>query len=258
MVDSNPYQPPAAELDPPEPILEGPRMPWEDPGAYPGLPDRIVATLGLLLRPVEAGPALGAGSRVGPAIGFYALVGFPLLWAAQILMAVLKPGAQPPWMGQFGLPEAPAVTPEMASLQRIIALAAALAAPIGLALSLAVNGAVNHVGLWATRGLRANKGIALTYRTVLYAHAPLGLVSSIFVLWPLLPLWPAMLLFVAMLLFWIGAAVYQGLLLARAHDTDAWRGILGVFLPWLLAGCCCGALGIAVAAAFGAFGRAFR
>lgn len=258
MADSNPYQPPAAELDPPEPIPEGPRMPWEDPEAYPGLPDRIVATLGILLRPAEAGPALRAGSRVGPAIGFYALVGFPLLWAAQILMAVLKPGAQPPWMGHFGLPEAPAVPPETASLQRIISLAAALAAPIGLAISLAVNGAVNHVGLWATRGLRANKGIALTYRTVLYANGGLGLVASIFALWPLLPPWPAMFLFAAMLLFWIGTWIYQGLLLARAHDTEVWRGILGVFLPWLLVGCCCGAVVATVAVAFGAFGRALR
>ena len=259
MESPNPYQPPAAPLDPPEPVSAGgPLLPWEDPGGHPALAARIVATLGVLLRPAEAGPALGAGRRVGPAITFYAAVGLPLLWAAQVLAAVLKPGASPPWMGHFGLPPAPAVAPEALGLQRLLALGAALAAPVGLALSLLLQGAVLHLGLWATRGLRARKGMIVTYRTTLYANAAFALVSSVFALWPLLPLWPALILFAAMVLFWIAAAVYQGVLLARAHQTDTWRGVLGVFLPWLAFGCCCGAVALAAAAVLGAVGGAFR
>ncbi len=258
MESPNPYQPPAAALDPPEPGLEGPLLPWEDPVGHPELPGRIVATLGVLLRPAEAGPALGAGRRVGPAITFYLAVGLPLLWAAQLLAAILKPGAAPPWMGHFGLPAAPALAPEALGLQRMLAVGAALAAPVGLAISLVVQGAVLHLGLWATRGLAARRGMAVTYRTALYANAAFALVSSVFALWPLLPVWPALALFAAMVLFWIAAAVYQGVLLARAHQTDTWRGVLGVFLPWLVFGCCCGAVALAAAAAVGAFSGAFR
>lgn len=259
MESPNPYQPPTAALDPPEAaVAGGPLLPWEDPAGHPALAGRIVATLGVLLRPAEAGPALGAGRRVGPAITFYAAVGLPLLWAAQILAAVLKPGAPPPWMGHFGLPPAPMVAPETLGLQRLLALGAALIAPVGLAISLVIQGAVLHLGLWATRGLQARKGMAVTYRTALYANAAIGLVSSVFALWPLLPVWPALALFAGMVLFWIAAAVYQGVLLARAHGTETWRGILGVFLPWLVFGCCCGAVALAAAAALGAFGGAFR
>lgn len=255
----NPYQPPAAPLDLPEAAsVEGPLLPWEDLVRYPGLAERILATLGVLLRPTEAGLALGAVNRVGPAITFYLAVGLPLLWAAQILAATLQPGAAPPWTGQFGLPPAPVLPPEALRMQRLMALGAALVAPLGLAISLLVQGAVLHLGLWATRGLGAGKGMQVTYRTALYANAAFGLVSSAFALWPLLPRSPALILFVAMVLFWIAAAVYQGILLARAHLTETWRGVLAVFLPWLMVGCCCGAVGLAAAAALGALGGAFR
>jgi len=255
----NPYQPPGAALDLPDPeAAEGPRMPWEDPGQHPDRAGRIVATLGILLRPAEAGPALGGTRRVGPAITFYLAVGLPLLWAAQVLAAVFKPVAPPPWMGHFGLPAAPPMAPDAQGVQRMIALGAALASPVGMAVSLLINGAMLHLGLWATRGLGQRRGMAVTYRTALYAHAAFGLVASAFALWPLLPAWAALALFEAMALFWIAAAVYQGVLLARAHGTETWRGVLAVFLPWLAIGCCCGAVGLAAAAALGAFGGAFR
>ena len=258
MEASNPYLPPTAPLDHPGTDEVGPRMPWEDSVAYPAFADRVLATLGILLRPTQAGAALGAGRRLGPAIAFYALVGFPLVWLVQVLAAVLRPGAPLPWMGWFGLPKMPAPTPEAVGLQRTIALAGALAAPVTLAVSLAVTGAVNHVGLWLTRGLRHHLGIEVTYRTILYAHGALGLVGSVFALWPLLPPVAAMILFVLLAAFWIAAAVYQGVLLARAHRTESWRGVLGVFLPWILLGCCCGLLGLALATATGAFKGAFR
>ncbi|MGH7535828.1 MAG: hypothetical protein ACREMG_09595, partial [Gemmatimonadales bacterium] len=35
--------------------------------------------------------------------------------------------------------------------------------------------------------------------------------------------------------------VQAGLLLAKAHGTDTWRGVVGIFLPWVVFGCCCGA-----------------
>lgn len=258
MEPTNPYRPPMADLEGPEIEPEGPVVPWEDPARFPALATRAIATFGILLRPSEAGSAIGSGRRLGPPLTFYAAVGFPLLWLAQILAALLRAGASPPWMGHFGLPQAPAPSPEAMGLQRTIALVGALAAPISMAFSLAITGAVTHAGLWMTRGLRAGKGIEVTYRCVLYAHGAIGLVSSLFALWPFLPLWPATLLFAAMILFWIGAAAYQGVLLAKAHGTETWRGVLGVFLPWIIVSCCCACLGIGVAAATGAFKGNFR
>jgi hypothetical protein len=34
--------------------------------------------------------------------------------------------------------------------------------------------------------------------------------------------------------------IQAGVLLARAHGTELWRGVTGLLLPWVVLVCCCG------------------
>lgn len=246
----DPYLPPAADLEAPAEVFEGPLLPWEDRENHPDRLSRAMATVRILTtRPQEAGSGLAARRKVGPALSFLLLVGLPLPWAVQLLMAFLGPfGSGNPFEGLFGLPKAPPPTPEMLGIQRIVGFVTAAVMPLGALLGTALNGLVAHTGLWMTRGLGAGRGLETTLRCTSYAMGCIFLVSWIFSLGPLLPP-PAFLGLLAFsILFWIGASIWQGSLLARAHGTDTWRGILGIFLPWLLiVGCCGGVILVPIA-----------
>ncbi len=252
-MDDNPYLPPQAELSPPPTPDQGPLVPWEDKLTYPDLWTRILETGRLMLRPSDAGRALGASTRVAPAVGFLALVGLPALWLVQIVVALVGPlDAGAKFSEVFGLPPTPAAPAGMESFQRTVSLVVALLMPIFIALGVAILGGINHLGLWMLRGLRARRGIDVTFRALLYPVALFQLVGAWVGFWVFLPPIPGLVLLGLSLVWWLGTTVYEGILLARAHDTDTWRGILGVLLIPLLLGCCCGgalfALGLAATA----------
>ena len=247
-------QQPVEDAAPPED--PGPLVPWEDRGRYPALASRVAATIGLILkRPDEAGPALARGG-VGPAIAFCALTALPAQWLVQAIVQL--GGATQAMQGEalafLHLPEPPAPTPEQLALQKIIAWVAVAAFPLTFALGMAFSGALMHFGLWMTRA--AKRGIEVSYRTILYANGALSWMSLLIALGVLLPGALRWITQIVGLAVGLGFFTYQGILLAKAHGAETWRGVVGVFLPILLlcvcAGCCIGVLAGGVAAASGA------
>jgi hypothetical protein len=174
-------------------------------------------------------------------MGFYALVGFPLNFLASLAMALWGPmGPGTPLHALFGVPVPPGPGPEAAGFARTMALVMVLLTPLWMALGLGISGLVNHAGLWALRGLGRERGLEVTFRATLYGWACVNLVAWPSQFWTLLPPLPAAIMLGAVLLLAFGGWCYLGVLLARAHGTDPWRGVLGIFLPWILCGCCVG------------------
>jgi len=244
-MDDNFFAPPQSSLEPPPEVIEGPRVPWEDPETYPGLLDRITETLKLLFHPQKAGEALGGNRNIWPAAKFMALVGLPLAWLSQGLVTVMsKGGVENPLSKLMNLP-----TPEPNPAQRVVQMVVLVFFPISLIVSFAILGLVIHGGLWLTRGLQKQRGIEVTFRTGLYFAAATYLVGWVFNLWLFLPAVLGISLMALSLIFWLAAFVYQGVLLAKAHATETWRGVLGVFVPAIFLLCCCGGIGILAAIA---------
>jgi len=198
----------------------------------------------LMFRPTEAGPSLGLHPRLGPAVTYYFCVGLPLVWLVGILNALFgpaNPGAE--IFEKFNIPQA-THAPEMESMQKIIRVVSALAAPLFIAIGMAIMGLLNHAGSWLTRGLKGGRGVEATYRTLLYGFGTFNAVLWVFNLWVFLPIWIGLGLVGLFMIVGLGCWVLQGVLLAKAHGTETWRGVLGVFLPWiLLICCCCGSIG---------------
>lgn len=248
----NPFAPPQADLAAPEPGEAGPRMPWEDRAAYPALGARVMATLRwLLLRPAELGPALAAPADVVPPIGFFALLALPVTIAAALLGAFFP--VQPFWQAWMGLP----TPPQPEGLARTIALLiGTLGAPLGLALGVLIGGLLTHAGLWAAGATRQKLGLMVTFRTLLYGSAAGTLVAFPLTLAQFLPGMTGQAAQVVHTLFTaLVLTTWYGLLYARAHRTDTWRGVLGAWLPLLAFLLCCGAC-LGSLFAFG--GEAFR
>lgn len=248
----NPFAPPQADLAAPDSGGPQPRMPWEDRAAHPALGDRVVATLRWLVRrPAELGPALATPADLASPIGFFALLALPLTIATALLGAFFP--AQPFWQAWMGVP----APPQPEGFARTIALLiATFGAPFGLTLGILVGGLLTHAGLWAVGATRQRLGLTVTFRTLLYGSAAGALASFPLALAQFLPGLAGQVGQIAhTLLTLLVLTTWYGLLYARAHRTDTWRGVLGAWLPLLAFLLCCGAC-LGTLFAFG--GEAFR
>lgn len=243
--DANPYAAPRAEVDGGPGRAPGACMPFEDPVAYPSFGQRVTETFRWLLADLpRAGEGLGGHSGLGSPIGFFALLAvLPTTLAG--LLAVLFP-PQPIWQVWLNTPRSQAPS---GGLLAIMLLGVLFAGPIGTGIGLLIAGLVNHLGLWLVRGTREGLGLAVTYRSLLYGSTVVSLAVLPFQLLGHLPGSLGSYLLVLPIFLQVASLFYQGVLLARAHRTETWRGILGVWLPVLafgaLVGACLGALWLA-------------
>ncbi len=211
-------------------------LPFEDAGGNPGFVARVWATLRCFWTDAaRAGEGLGRSSQVGPAIRFYALLGLPAVVLVG-LVNVLWP-VQPWFLAALGQPK-PA-GPEGSAL--LIGLFSLLLAPVFIALVLALTGLLYQCGLWMVGGAKAGLGLPVTYRFLLYSAAALGVPVGLADL--ALARLPGP-LHILGVLFTLGAQLgiffYQGVIFARAHRTETWRGVLGLLMPLLLILLLCG------------------
>ena len=240
MMDENPYAPPTAPTEGPELPIAGDPLPWEGSGSWT---TRAWETLRLLLQaPPEAGQRLAARKVLGPAITFAALVGLPFQWVGQVLAALWTPleggGGNAAFLKMLGLPQPPPPSPEQLAMAKGILWVQVALTPLLVALGVTIMGLLAHGGLWMVRGLGSNRGLEVSFRTVLYVSAATAWVGFLGVFGLLLP--PPLQAFHLLLSLALGLGVFtfQGIVLAHAHGVAPWRGILGVFLPWVLLGCC--------------------
>lgn len=255
MDPSNPYEPPQSELIHPDQDRGPagvPLVPWEDKTRIPGFLDRILATMKLMFHPAEAGPSLGLHRRIGPAAVYFAWVGLPLVWAVQVLAALVGPSD--PMAGILDLAGLPHQAPPagMEAFQRTIQVVVSLFFPVSMAIGMAVIGFASHAGLWLVKALRQGRGLEATFRTLLYGYGTFNGILWIFNGWVFLPPVAGLVMLGLSALLSLAFFVQAGVLLARAHGTETWRGVLGMFLPWILFACCCGL----VIAALGGFAAA--
>jgi len=242
-MDENPFTPPQSDLEVEVQPTEGPLMPWEDRASYPLLWDRTLETVKVLLRPSEAGARLGSTGSILPSLTFLALVGMPLAWISQFAVGLYGSArAMQDIFKLFGIPAPAAPNPSMEPLQRLMQVLPAVFFPITMVISLAIWGLLVHGGLWLTRALQPGRGMEATFRTMIYSSSLMLLGSCLFNVWVFLPPLPGLIVLCVSTLLWVAFAFYQGILLAKAHETQVWRGILGLFAPWILFVCCCGGL----------------
>lgn len=240
--NANPYAAPRAEVDAEPDRSPGESMPFEDPVTYPSFGARVTETLRWLVADLpRAGRGLGGNLGLGSPIGFFALLALLPTTLAGLLAVLFPP--QPIWQVWMGAPQA---TAPSGGLLALMLLGVLLAGPIGTGMGLLIAGLVNHLGLWIVRGTREGLGLVVTYRAVLYGSTVVSLVVLPFQLLGHLPGLLGSYLLVLPILLHVASLFYQGVLLARAHRTETWRGILGVWLPVLafgaLVGACLGAL----------------
>jgi len=240
-MEENPFSPPQSDLEAPPSPGEGPLMPWEDRITYPALGDRIVQTVQTLLKPSEAGPVLAGNRQILPSLTFIAVVGLPMPWLFQLIIGLIGPiNPMQGILKLFGMPAPPAPDPSMQTMQRVMQIVGVVVFPLSMAMGLGIWGLLVHGGLWLTRALQPGRGLETTFRTLIYSSALMFMVSWIFNAWVFLPPIPALIVLSLSVLIWIGFAIYQGILMAKAHETQLWRGILGLFAPMILLVCCCG------------------
>lgn len=235
-MNSNPYTPPDAPLDPPQPDYDGRLLPFEDRAGFPSLLGRIGATFRVFWTDTAlAGEGLGLRADVGPAMVFYAMLGLPVAMAAGVAQTFFP--IQPWFMSWMHAPK-PAVPTGTALTLTLVGV---LMAPLWIAIAFALAGVFNHAGLWLVGGTRAKLGLSVTYRTLLYGAATLVVPVSLAELaLNRLPGAFGTLGQVISLGAQLGIFFYQGVIFARAHRTDTWRGVLGLLMPILLAGLICG------------------
>lgn len=235
-MNANPYMPPEAPLDPPHPVYEGRLLPFEDKANIPGLFARITATFRVFWTDTAlAGEGLGLHPDIRPAMAFYALVGLPVAVAAGVAQTFFP--IQPWFMSLMHIPRPVAPT----GMAMIIALAGVLLAPLWIAIIFAIAGLLNHAGLWMVGGTQAKLGLPVTYRALLYGAATLVVpVSLAELVLNRLPGPFGTLGQVISLGAQLGIFFYQGVIFARAHRTDTWRGVLGLLMPLLVMGLLCG------------------
>lgn len=245
-MDENPYSPPTASPEAPEPPATGPLIPWEAPG---GPVARAWATVRMILQdPQEAGARVGARKALGPAIGFAALVGLPFKLLEQILVVLWTPldgGIQAAMLRKAGFPLPPAPTGEQLEaardLHRVQGAVAVILAPVFLAIGIVLFGLIAHAGLWMFRGLERKAGLEVTLRTLLYVGGATAWVWCLLPFGLLLPESAQGLYILVNLGLSLGLLSYHGRVLAHAHGVEPWRGICGVLVPVVGLFCCLGA-----------------
>lgn len=250
-MEPSPYLPP----DTPHPVLEGRPLPFEDKDHHPGLMDRIIATIRVFWADAAlAGEGLGLRSDIGPAAAFYAIVGLPVVITAGVLQIFFP--IQPWFMSLIAAPKPP--SPE--GLAVIGSIVGVLLAPLFIAIAFAITGLLNHAGLWMVGGTAAKLGLPVTYRTLLYGAGALAVPISLAELaLDRLPGTFGTYGQVITLGAQVGIFFYQGVIFARAHRTDTWRGVLGMLMPILVFGLLCGGvLGILLAVGGDAFREALQ
>lgn len=227
-------------LPPGTPDGEAPRLPWETPGPWAG---RAWATVRMILQdPPEAGARLGARKVLGPAIAFAALVGLPFQWLSQALGALWTPldggGANAIFLKALGQPLPPPPSPEQLALARVFLGVQVALAPLLVALGVLIMGLLAHGGLWMLRGLERERGLETTYRSLLYVGAATAWVGFLSIFGLKLPESLLGLHLLVNLALGLGVLTFQGIVLAHAHGTQTWRGVLAVFLPLVILFCC--------------------
>ncbi len=244
-MDENPYQAPGAPLEaPPAPEAAGPVLPWED-RAQGGAFARALATVRLILgNPEEAGHRIPPSKALGPAIAFFALAALPFQWMAQGLTVAFTPldGSANAWFFKaLHLPVPPPPAAEQMAFTKVIVWTGVAMAPLTFAIGMLIAGLLAHVGLWMMKGLDEKRGLETTYRSLLYgggATAWVGLLSAFGILLPR-ALHPLHQLFGFALA--LGVLTFQGMVLGHAHGLRPWKGVVAIFLPWVILGCCLGA-----------------
>ncbi len=228
--------PPESPLEPTPVTFRGHPLPFEDKANVPGFFDRIARTYRVFWAdPAAAGEGLAAQSNAGPAAIFYAIVGLPvviLVGLAQVFFPVQL------WFQSMLHTPKPAAQEGLALIGGVIGV---LLLPIFIALSFLLIGVLNHAGLWMVGGSKEKLGLGVTFRTVIYAAATLS--APIALAEMFLQRLPGVLGTGSQILT-IGAQLgiffYQGVIFARAHRTDTWRGVVGMLIPVLLLVLFCG------------------
>ena len=241
-MNANPYAAPRADVEAEPDRAQGEFMPFEDPVTYPSFRQRVTETLRWLVADLtRAGQGLGGNLSLGAPIGFFALLALLPSTLAGMLAVLFPP--QPIWQVWLGVPRTSAPS---GGLLALMLLGVLFAGPIGTGIGLLIAGLVNHLGLWIVRGTREGLGLLVTYRSMLYGSTVVSLVVLPFQLLGHLPGALGSYLLGLPILLQVASLFYQGVLLARAHRTETWRGILGVWLPVLafggLVAACLGAL----------------
>jgi hypothetical protein len=182
------------------------------------------------------------------------MLGLPVVITAGFLQLFFP--VQPWFVSVLGGPK-PTPQEGLALIGGIIGV---LLAPLFLAIAFALTGMLNHAGLWLVGGTGANLGLPVTFRTLLYGAGALVVPVSLAEL-ALIRLPGSFGTFgqVVALGAQVGIFFYQGVIFARAHRTETWRGVLGMLMPILIIGLVCGgALGLLWAAGGDAFRDGFQ
>lgn len=231
-MEMNPYAAPQAEVEGLPEAATGLRMPFEDAVTYPVFGQRVTETFRWLAADMaRAGEGLRNSQTLGAPIGFFALFGLAPTMLIGILSVLFPP--QPIWQVWMDAPRTPA--PSGFLLVGMLA-GVVVAGPIGSAIGILIAGLVDHAGLWILRGTQEGFGLLVTFRSVLYASAVISCVLAPFQLLGQVPGRFGSYMALIPLLLQAGGVFYYGIVLARAHRTDTWRGVLGVWLPLLLVG----------------------
>ncbi|HJU83981.1 MAG TPA: hypothetical protein VJ600_07200 [Holophagaceae bacterium] len=232
----NPYTPPSAEVgDTTLPQdLRGTPLPWE---ALPRSEGALAATLRVLLQDLPAaGEGLSAtGDLIRPLVWYLLLALIPMVVLA--VLGILHP-IHTFWQAWLGFPVRPA--PEGPALVFGLVMVF-VGAPIGAAIGMGVTGLVHHACLWLLGGTREKLGLLVTFRSLLYTTGAVTLLVKLPL--ALLQFLPGSSGYVGqglVLLSSLATYSYQGLVLARGHRTEGWRGIAAVWIPVLLLFLCCG------------------
>lgn len=244
-MEENPYQAPEAPLEaPPASDPAGLGLPWED-RSQGGAFARALATVRLILaNPEDAGLRISRSKAVGQSIGFFALAGLPFQWVAQALTAANTPldGSANAWFFKaLRLPVPPPPAPEQLGFAKVIMWAGVAMAPLTLAIGMLIAGLLAHLGLWMVKGLEEKRGLETTYRSLLYVGGATAWVAFLNAFGVFLPkgLHPIHQLFGFALA--LGILTFQGMVLGHAHGLKPWKGVVAIFLPWVILGCCLGA-----------------
>jgi hypothetical protein len=241
-LEANPYAAPRADVEAEPERLQGEYMPFEEPAVYPSFAHRVTETLRwLTLDLARGGPGLGGNSLLGAPIGFFALLALLPTTLAGLLGVLLPP--HPIWEVWMGTPRSAAPS---GGVLVLMLLGVLVAGPIGTGMGILIAGLVSHLGLWIVRGTHEGLGLPVTYRSILYGSTVVSLMVLPFQLLGHLPGHVGSYMLVIPVLLQIASLFYQGVLLAKAHHTQIWRGVLGTWLPVLVFGglvaACLGAL----------------